>query len=116
MVCAVSAATGDELVADYGVHPDRIAVTPEAPNVTPATAPDDAVFDRLGVRGPYVLNVGTIEPRKNQVTLIEALVAAGAELAGHTLVLAGTPGWGQREVDDALDRCGRAGASSSRAG
>lgn len=43
--------------------------------------------------GPYILSVGTIEPRKNHVGLLEAyaqLVRAGAP---HRLIIAGKRGW-----------------------
>jgi glycosyltransferase involved in cell wall biosynthesis len=104
VICAVSEATKQVIVDGYGTDPERILVTPEAANVTPASPVDDNVFKRLGIEGPYVLNVGTIEPRKNQVRLVKAFVDAGPHLAGHTLVLAGIPGWGQEEVEAVIEK------------
>lgn len=104
VICAVSEATRQGIIDGHGVDPDRILVTPEAPNVTPAGPADDDVFKRIGLEGPYVLNVGTVEPRKNQVRLVKAFVDAGPHLAGHTLVLAGIPGWGQEEVEKAIEK------------
>lgn len=106
VICAVSGATRDELVEAHNFESSRIVVTPEAPNVTPASPVDDTVFDRLGLEGPYILNVGTVEPRKNQVRLVKAFVAAGSDLAGHSLVLAGVPGWGQEQVQAAIEELG----------
>jgi glycosyltransferase involved in cell wall biosynthesis len=58
--------------------------------------------------GPFVLFVGTPEPRKN----LERLIAAMKELRGrglkHRLVLAGSGGWGDVQLEaDFVDRLGR---------
>lgn len=52
------------------------------------TAPESAL-DRVGVDRPYVLYVGSQEPRKNLRTLFKALTHLSEELS---LVLAGSPG------------------------
>src|SRR5688572_1899997 len=57
------------------------------------------VLDRLGIPRPYILHVGTIEPRKNLDRLVESyrkLVASGT-VTEH-LVLAGRLGWGYDEL------------------
>lgn len=43
----------------------------------------------------YILSVGTLEPRKNLVTLIAAFLESGLP---HKLVLVGGAGWGAKEV------------------
>ena len=48
---------------------------------------------RLKVRPPYVLFVGTIEPRKNLVRLVRAYRRVAATGVPHALVLAGPLGW-----------------------
>jgi glycosyltransferase involved in cell wall biosynthesis len=55
--------------------------------------PPSAILERLGIEGPYLLVVGTLEPRKNVEAALEAferLVEDGAE---HLLVVAGARGW-----------------------
>lgn len=54
----------------------------------------------LGVRPPYVLSVGTIEPRKNYTRLLEAF--AFAQRDGVQLVLVGKKGWQYEEVFRAI--------------
>jgi glycosyltransferase involved in cell wall biosynthesis len=103
VICAVSGATKNELVDRYSVDPQRIAVTPEAPNVTPESNRNDAIFDRLGVAEPFILCVGTVEPRKNQVCLVNAFASAQGELRDWSLVIAGVPGWGQEQVAAAVE-------------
>ena len=48
---------------------------------------------RLKVRPPYVLFVGTIEPRKNLVRLVRAYRRVASTGVPHALVLAGPLGW-----------------------
>ena len=68
---ADSQATRDDLVHLYGADPARTAVAYLGvdPSLHPATDPDDitAVRQRYGIRAPYVLYVGTVQPRKNLV-------------------------------------------------
>lgn len=53
----------------------------------------------LNIRKPYILYVGTIEPRKNLVRLIRAFEhLKQVENIPHQLVLAGGPGWGNKEI------------------
>ena len=84
-------------VVPHGV--DHVAFAPEEP----APGSDAAVLGRLGVAEPYVLHLGTVEPRKN----VPALVAAFDAVAdGHrrlSLILAGPPGWGTGELEGALE-------------
>ena len=89
----------DELCALLGVPQERVLVTPEgvddrfAPvnGSRPRPADTDVLFRRLGIRRPYVLALGNLQPRKNLARLVEAwalLVSSGAD-AGHRLVVAG---------------------------
>jgi glycosyltransferase involved in cell wall biosynthesis len=77
-----------------GFDPDRIRLVPygvEAHNVDDATVGDVAA--RHGLTRPYVLFVGTVEPRKN----LGGVVAAMATLArrGLDLVVVGPDGWNE---------------------
>jgi glycosyltransferase involved in cell wall biosynthesis len=55
---------------------------------------DEAVLRHYGLRRPYLLVTGTLEPRKNLPRLIEAFAGLDAETRrGWTLVLAGAAGW-----------------------
>jgi glycosyltransferase involved in cell wall biosynthesis len=70
-ILAISQRTKDDLVDLYGLAPDKIVVTPLAPD--PAFAPG-------GKRGDYVLLSGSIEPRKDPLVAAEAARAAGRPL------------------------------------
>ncbi|MDP9330622.1 MAG: glycosyltransferase family 4 protein [Actinomycetota bacterium] len=92
-----SRSTADDLIS-AGADPDRIHVIPLAASV--ATSPDPAdALARLRVPVPFVLNVGTLEPRKNQVRLVRAYRRMVATTGlPHALVLAGPNGWGTDEL------------------
>jgi glycosyltransferase involved in cell wall biosynthesis len=94
-VLVPSAATARDLADLYGLEPGRVAVTPlgvELPGHDPAAA--RRLLDDLGVRGPFLLAVGTLEPRKNLRRLLAAFAAVAGELPDHHLVVAGPAGWG----------------------
>ena len=48
---------------------------------------------RLGLQRPFLLGVGTLEPRKNHATLLSALELLRSARPDVTLVLAGRRGW-----------------------
>jgi alpha-1,3-rhamnosyl/mannosyltransferase len=55
---------------------------------------DETALRRWGLRRPYVLATGTVEPRKNLPRLIEAFASLDGDVRrGWTLALAGAPGW-----------------------
>ncbi len=96
-VIADSEATKTDLSRLYGTDPDKIAVV--YPGADPALEPErDAerfamTRARYGIGTPYVLYLGTLQPRKNLVRLVEAFAASGLALEGYSLVLAGKRGW-----------------------
>ena len=56
-----------------------------------------ALLARLGIQGPFLLSVGTLEPRKNQARLIEAYTRIRGSLPEPwPLVLVGPTGWGRQ--------------------
>jgi glycosyltransferase involved in cell wall biosynthesis len=57
----------------------------------------DELLERLGVRGEFLLSVGTLEPRKNLGRLFEAYSAGRARLPEPwPLVVVGPSGWGPK--------------------
>jgi glycosyltransferase involved in cell wall biosynthesis len=86
-----------EVAEHLKIDPEKIAVTPYAPrhNFRPLEQSDtEQTRLRLGVEDRFILFVGTIEPRKNLITLLRAF----AEILKTTdlrpqLVIAGQEGW-----------------------
>jgi glycosyltransferase involved in cell wall biosynthesis len=89
-----SSFTGREVVELLDVPEERVQVA--YPGIDPVFRAEGEAAD-LG--GPYVLAVGTLEPRKN----LPALVAAFAQLRRRhrelTLALAGLEGWEERPLE-----------------
>lgn len=95
-IIAVSNATADDLVQLTGARRDKIHVVYEAPDpmLTPIAKDEaaTAVAQRFGITWPYVLFVGTLEPRKNLPALIQAFGQLRKDFPVR-LVLAGRNGW-----------------------
>jgi glycosyltransferase involved in cell wall biosynthesis len=77
LLLTVSQSTADDLIRLHGVDAARLRVVPLGGGEPPPPPPErEAVCARLaelGVSGPFVLHVGRVEPRKNQVTALEAV-------------------------------------------
>jgi glycosyltransferase involved in cell wall biosynthesis len=94
-IIADSQATRADLVRYYHADPARIAVVYPGRDES-LTRVDDpeivaAVKARHGIRGDYLLYVGTLQPRKNLVRVVEAF--AQLQNPNLQLVLAGKKGW-----------------------
>jgi len=94
-IVAVSHATRQALIDRYHVDPDRISVIPPPRDVrfaaSPSAAALDAVRQKYRLPPRYLLSVGTLEARKNQQVLLDALARPGAG-ASLPLVLVGRDG------------------------
>ncbi len=94
-----SKAARDDLVRFWNIEPANIRVV--YPGIDPGMEPvsdagrQEAVQKKTGIHGPYLLHIGTIQPRKNLVRLIEAYAASGL---AHQLVLAGRTGWRSESI------------------
>jgi alpha-1,3-rhamnosyl/mannosyltransferase len=87
-----------ELVEFYGVHPDKINVVPCGVDdmwlTPPALSAVEALLSAYGIAPGYFLFVGTLQPRKNVKTLVEAYRALPESIrAEHALVIVGRAGW-----------------------
>ncbi len=89
-------ALGRIFVVPHGVDHGRFR--PEEPR----PGADAGELARLGVRTPYVLFLGTIEPRKAVADLLRAFDLVAEEEPDLGLVLAGEPGWGGNQVEEIL--------------
>jgi len=90
--------TGDDVHELMGVPNERITVVYPGLNITPVPRDEldtlAALRRRFSLPEEYVLFVGTLEPRKNIVTLLEAWsILAGRYGIKPTLVIAGGKGW-----------------------
>lgn len=94
---AISESSRQDAVRILRLNPDKVVViypgVPEAYFDVPAAEPQ-RVAAQYRLKRPYVLFVGTIEPRKNLDTLLDAWGLLSEDLRAHyELVAAGPAGW-----------------------
>jgi glycosyltransferase involved in cell wall biosynthesis len=105
-VLAVSESTKRDLVELLGVDERRVAVTPLAADERFRLLSPEALARFRGAAAldrPYVLYLGTIEPRKNLPALLRAFEAIAADLP-HLLVIVGPDGWMTESFYETLRR------------
>src|SRR6266508_1223562 len=121
-IIAISGATRDDLVRYTGMRPDKITVIHHgvSERFRPVVDRDSiqATQSRYGITAPYFCYIGTLQPRKNLVRLIEAFarvetrdlrLEAGSiagisslkpQASSLNLVIAGKRGW----LTEAIER------------
>lgn len=119
-VIAVSRATKRAVSKYFKVPRHRISVV--YPGVDVSGTDDDATLAELAatyrIARPYVLFLGTLEPRKNVAGLVNAYVRAWKRfpfVRGFDLLIAGAPGWGDRNTLRAVESARRVTRGQVRA-
>lgn len=99
-IIAVSKSTKQDLIKQFKVNPKRITVIHEGvKREIYFPQPKDRVElvkKEFGLTKPYLLFVGTVQPRKNLIRLIEAFSKLKSQ--NLDLVIAGKPGWLFEEI------------------
>ncbi len=104
MVIAVSDSTRRDAIRSLGIQPRKIVTihsgVPEQYFDVPETEAA-RVSAAWRLAKPFVLSVGTIEPRKNIARLLDAWTLLPREIReSHELILAGPVGWGSKPILD----------------
>jgi len=95
-----SQAEKEQLAGFFGLDRGKVVVTCNGIDATFTTPADPGLFRRrFGIEGPFLLNVANVEPRKNQLRLIEAIRGLGLDL----VIL------GRARDEVYLEQCRRAG-------
>lgn len=99
-IIAISEKTKADIIKWYGVPESRITVLYQSiDGIYFKTASDEQkrqVREKYGITKPYIISVGTIETRKNQLTAVRALAQTQSDV--H-LYLIGKPTPYQKEVE-----------------
>lgn len=106
-IVAISESTKKQIMHHYAISSEKISVvTPaiEAAQYQPASSQAIAqAKQKYGIEGEYVLYLGTLEPRKNIVGIVEAYRNMPEKTRKkYKLVLAGGKGWGSDEIEAAI--------------
>ena len=93
-ILADSQATKDDLIALYGTPADKITVLLSGVDARFQPTDDPSVRQKYALSDrPYLFSVGTVQPRKNYIRLIQALAVLRERGYDLDLVIAGGKGW-----------------------
>jgi glycosyltransferase involved in cell wall biosynthesis len=98
--------TRQAVIERLGVSPEGVVTTPlGVGDAFRPSSPDESwLRDRFGIAAPFVLCVGTLEPRKNLAMALRAFETVSSRVPDTELVVVGPPGWRNREFDRLLQR------------
>lgn len=107
-ILAVSHATKADLVERLSISAEKILVQPHGVNSRYQPLAKDDILPiqaHYGLPNDYILHVGTLEPRKNIIGLLEAYHLLLKKLPDcPPIVLVGRKGWLFQETERAIDR------------
>lgn len=107
LVIVPSSAVESDLVERHPSFAGRVRVVhhgvkPPSPDIELAKE----MRKRFGLEAPYVLWVGTLEPRKNLPRIIQAFGLVARNGSDLTLALVGPKGWKEQDPEAIANRCG----------
>lgn len=99
---AASEFTKGEMMSRLGIRAEKIVVTYQAPRAAFQPPPGDTVVAaraQFNLPGPFFLYVGTLEPRKNVLGLLDAYAALpSADRRACPMIVVGAWGWKQEAL------------------
>ena len=105
-IITISEFLREEIITELKFPPSKVSAIPLAPSIIfyPRTNEQiNSVLNQFKLPSEYILFVGTIEPRKNLVLLLEALKIMKTKVP---LVIAGWKGWGEKQLKRKLKELG----------
>ena len=101
-VIAVSQSTANNLVVAMPEAQNKTVVIHEA-SLPLANMNNNFQLNSIGINKPFILFIGTLEPRKNLKRLLEAYSRLPEALKDeYLLVIAGSKGWGNENIRDII--------------
>jgi glycosyltransferase involved in cell wall biosynthesis len=103
--------TRSELLERFSIPPERVQVISPGVSASFQRITDTmllaATRHKFELQTPFILTVGTLEPRKNLVRLVQAFDKMRRERSGpKMLAIAGPNGWRYEEVFETVNRLG----------
>lgn len=101
-IIAVSQATKKDIIRHFRIAPEKIVVIHEGVKETFSPPEEEKILSlrqKYGLSKPYILNVGTLEPKKNHITLLKAFKRLKID---WDLVIIGKKGWKAESFFSAL--------------
>lgn len=98
-VVTISKASKDDIIKMYRLKAEKVDVVyPGIKDFAKSKMSKSDLFEKYQVSGPYVLFVGTLQPRKNIKRLIEAFSIVKKKRGDLKLIIVGKKGWLFEEV------------------
>ena len=109
-IIAVSKNTKKDIIEEFSLPEEKIEVVYEGVLDNRETCANianwESVFKKYGISGKFILFLGTIEPRKNIISLIKAFRNArlvyDSPLKDYQLIIAGNKGWNDQPIYQAI--------------
>jgi glycosyltransferase involved in cell wall biosynthesis len=106
-IIAISQNTKNDLIKHFNIPEDKIRVVYLAVNNNYKPVSNEEVKrvkDKYNPNSPFILYVGTLEPRKNIVRLIDAFHRLKQKEIPHKLVIAGKKGWKYENIFGEIEK------------
>lgn len=105
-IITISESSKNDIIKAYGVSEKKVAVVypgiKKGSSIEYSVLSMDKLMEKYGIKGNYILFVGTLQPRKNIEKLIEALaITKNKKLE---LVIVGKKGWMYEAILDAPNK------------
>ncbi|MBG0808337.1 glycosyltransferase family 4 protein [Methylosinus sp. H3A] len=100
-IFCISDTTRNDIIDNVGIDAERLTTTWIGPGAITRRPPSavDAALAKFALPRDYILNVGTLEPRKNHVRLVMAYDEFRLSVQNPpALVIVGSHGWGYNEL------------------
>ncbi len=106
-IITISKSSKDDIIEEYKVPPQKVAIIHLGVKHESRIKNHESrekMMEKYGVKKPYILFVGTLQPRKNIARLVEAFsILSNKDL---NLVVIGRRGWHFQEILDAPEKFG----------
>ena len=106
-ILTVSQSTRQDLMNLFKIPEEKITVAyhgaEEAFQPMNLQEAENSLWKSYGIKKPFILFLGTLEPRKNVLTLLKAFAGIGDQIP-HDLVLVGQKGWKWEPIFKEMER------------
>jgi len=103
-IIAVSNSTKNDLIKIYKIPSDKVAVIYNGFNQYKEIKA--SAFKEKNICSPYILYIGTLQPRKNLLNLIRAFYKFNQIYKDFNLIIAGKKGWLYKEIFEEVKNLG----------
>jgi glycosyltransferase involved in cell wall biosynthesis len=106
-IISISHHTKQDIIKHFKIPEDKIKVIHLAANENYELLKEDeinTIKQRYNLNYPFILYVGTLEPRKNIPTLLKALYKLKKQGINHKLVITGKKGWKYKNIFETIEK------------